>query len=42
MKKGDTVSALAEEYGSSINQIKAWNNLDSNYTIQIGKRLRVK
>ncbi|MGE7185338.1 LysM peptidoglycan-binding domain-containing protein [Peribacillus sp. NPDC006672] len=40
--KGDTLSALAVKYGSTIKQIKDWNGLDSNYTIQIGQKLRVK
>lgn len=39
---GDTVSELAKHYGSTIAQIKAWNNLDKNYTIYSGKQIRVK
>lgn len=39
---GDTVSELAAKYGSSLAQIKAWNGLDSRYTIRIGQTLRVK
>jgi LysM repeat protein len=42
VKKGDTVSVLAKRYGSSIAQIKAWNNLNSKYTIYAGQKLRVK
>ncbi|GER66740.1 sporulation-specific N-acetylmuramoyl-L-alanine amidase [Weizmannia acidilactici] len=40
--KGDTVYSLSKEYGSSIQQIKEWNNLDDDYTIYVGERLRVK
>lgn len=39
---GDTVGALAKQFGSTIDQIKVWNNLDSNYTIYLGKSIRVK
>lgn len=39
---GDTVGALAKQFGSTIDEIKAWNNLDSNYTIYVGKSIRVK
>jgi GH25 family lysozyme M1 (1,4-beta-N-acetylmuramidase) len=39
---GDTVSALAVHYGSTVAQIKSWNNLDANYTIYVGKSIRVK
>ncbi|MFJ8266816.1 N-acetylmuramoyl-L-alanine amidase [Peribacillus asahii] len=35
--KGDTVSAIAREYDTTIAKIKDWNNLDSKYTIQIGQ-----
>lgn len=40
--KGDTVYALSKEYGSTIKEIKKWNNLDDDYTIRVGERLRVK
>lgn len=39
---GDTVSELALKYGSPMRKIKDWNNLDNNFTIYIGKSLRVK
>ena len=39
---GDTVYALSLKYGSTIQQIKEWNKLDNNYTIHVGKVLRVK
>ncbi|MBD7965928.1 N-acetylmuramoyl-L-alanine amidase family protein [Fictibacillus norfolkensis] len=39
---GDTVYALSQQYGSTIQQIKSWNNLDNNYSIYPGQILRVK
>lgn len=42
VRSGDTVSELAKKYESTNQQIKAWNNLDSNYTIYVGKTIRVK
>lgn len=39
---GDTVGELAKKYGSTIVQIKAWNHLDSHYTVYVGKTIRVK
>jgi N-acetylmuramoyl-L-alanine amidase len=40
--RGDTVSELAVKYGSTVAEIKAWNKLDSKYTLQLGQKLRVK
>lgn len=42
VKSGDMVGALAKANGSSIKQIKLWNNLDKDYTIYIGQKIRVK
>ncbi|WP_137789144.1 N-acetylmuramoyl-L-alanine amidase [Bacillus sp. E(2018)] len=39
---GDTVYSLSQQYGSTIQQIKNWNKLDSNYSIFPGQILRVK
>jgi N-acetylmuramoyl-L-alanine amidase len=38
----DTVYSLSQQYGSSIQQIKSWSNLDNNYSIYPGQVLRVK
>ncbi|CAG9620888.1 N-acetylmuramoyl-L-alanine amidase [Sutcliffiella rhizosphaerae] len=38
---GDTVYGLSQRYGSTNQQIRSWNNLDSNYTIVIGQVLLV-
>ncbi|MBB2482342.1 DUF1906 domain-containing protein [Bacillus sp. APMAM] len=40
--KGDTVSELAIKYGSTQTDIKKWNNLNNDYLIKIGQKLRVK
>ncbi|MGV3464512.1 MAG: glycoside hydrolase domain-containing protein [Heyndrickxia sp.] len=40
--KGDTVSALAKKYGTTQANIKKWNNLNAQYLIKIGQKLRVK
>lgn len=42
VKSGDTVSALAVKYKTTIANIKALNKLDSKYTIRLGQKLRVK
>lgn len=42
VKSGDTVSGLAQRYGSSQSQIVSWNNLKNANTIFIGQNLRVK
>ena len=42
VKAGDTVAKLAKEYGSTQKNIKAWNKLDSKFTIYAGKTIRVK
>ncbi|MBR5736170.1 MAG: LysM peptidoglycan-binding domain-containing protein [Bacteroidales bacterium] len=40
VKKGDTLGGIARKYGTTVNNIKSWNNLRSN-TIKIGQRLRI-
>ena len=42
VRRGDTVSELALMFGSSIQQIKNWNGLNSSYTIYAGRTIRVK
>lgn len=39
---GDTVSALAKHFGSSVTQIKTWNKLNDKYVIHVNQKLRVK
>ena len=42
VESGDTVSALANENGTTIQQIKDWNNIEDVNLIYVGQRLRVK
>ena len=42
VESGDTVSELASENGTTIRQIKDWNNIEDVNLIYVGQRLRVK
>ncbi len=42
VRKGDTLSAIAARYGTSVNKICQLNGIKSTTTLQIGKKLRVK
>lgn len=42
VKKGDTVSEIAQRCNSSISSIKAFNRLNSRYAIFPGQKIRVK
>jgi LysM repeat protein len=42
VQKGDTLSRIAAKYGTSLNQLKTWNNIANINLIKIGQRLRVK
>ncbi|WP_340373367.1 N-acetylmuramoyl-L-alanine amidase [Peribacillus sp. FSL E2-0218] len=39
---GDTVYSLSLAYGSTVQKIKEWNDLDSQYTIVVNQKVRVK
>lgn len=41
VQRGDTVSQIAARYRLNYRQIGALNGLDSNYTIQVGQRLKL-
>lgn len=41
VKAGDTVSSLANQYNTTIQRIAQDNNLDENYTIIVGQKLRL-
>ena len=41
VKWGETLSEIADEYGVSQRELKAWNKLDANGGIRAGQRLRV-
>lgn len=42
VQKGDTLSRIGAKYGTSLAQLKAWNNIANINLIKIGQRLRVK
>lgn len=42
VKKGDTLSAIARRYGTSVSKICSLNKIKADTTLQIGKKLRVK
>lgn len=41
VKSGDSLWKLAKNYQVSTKQIRAWNGLDSNTTLQIGQKLKI-
>lgn len=41
VRPDNTVYSIAERYGTTVESIAAWNDLDSAYTIHPGERLRV-
>jgi membrane-bound lytic murein transglycosylase D len=41
VRRGDTLGAIAERYGCSVSDLKAWNNLKSS-TIYVGQKLVIK
>ena len=41
VKRGDTLSEIADEYGVTQRELRAWNKLDAKGRIRAGQRLRV-
>jgi membrane-bound lytic murein transglycosylase D len=41
VKRGETLSEIADEYGVSQRDLRAWNRLDARGSIRAGQRLRV-
>jgi membrane-bound lytic murein transglycosylase D len=41
VKRGETLSGIADEYGVSQRDLRRWNNLDAKGRIRAGQRLRV-
>lgn len=39
---GDTLSKIAKKYGTTVNQLVAWNNIKNPNLIYVGQNLRVK
>lgn len=42
IKKGDTLTSIAKKYGTSVNQLVAWNNIKDPNLIYAGQQIRVK
>lgn len=42
VKKGDTLTAIAKKYKTTVKQLVAWNNIKNPNLIRIGQKLRVK
>jgi LysM repeat protein len=42
VRRGETLSELADEYGVTQRELQTWNRLDSRGRIWAGQRLRVK
>ncbi|HSJ74805.1 MAG TPA: LysM peptidoglycan-binding domain-containing protein, partial [Gemmatimonadales bacterium] len=41
VRRGETISEIADEYGVSQRELRSWNNLDGMGRIRIGQKLRV-
>jgi membrane-bound lytic murein transglycosylase D len=41
VKRGETISEIADEYGVTQRELRTWNNLDRRGRIRVGQRLRV-
>jgi membrane-bound lytic murein transglycosylase D len=41
VKRGETISEIADEYGVTQRELRSWNSLDRRGRIRIGQRLRV-
>lgn len=42
VKKGDTLSAIAKKYGTTVKHLAAWNKIENVNLIHVGDKLRVK
>ena len=42
VKSGDTLSAIAKKYGTTVNQLASWNNIANVNKIYVGQKLRVR
>jgi LysM repeat protein len=41
VRRGETISEIADEYGVTQRELRTWNRLDSRGRIRIGQRIRV-
>lgn len=42
VKPGDTLSQIAVEFGTTVNQLREWNRISNPDLIMAGQRIRVK
>ena len=42
VQKGDTLTKIAKKYGTTVNQLVAWNNIKNKNLIYAGQKIRVK
>ncbi len=42
VRKGDTLGALARQYGTTVNRLCKLNGIKANTTLQLGRRLKIK
>lgn len=42
VQKNDNLTKIAEKYGTTVNQLVAWNNIQNKNLIYVGQKLRVK
>ena len=42
VKKGDTLSGIAKKYGTTVTQLKKWNNIKNANLIVVGQKILVK
>ena len=42
IKSGDTLSEIAQQYGTTVKQLQSWNNISNANKIYAGQRIRVK
>ena len=42
VQPGDTLSELAEKYGTTVKQLQSWNGIANANLIYVGQKIRVK
>ena len=42
IQSGDTLSEIAQEYGTSVSQLQSWNGIKNANVIYAGTKIRVK
>lgn len=42
IKRGDTLSGIAKRFGTTVNQLVAWNGIKNPNLIYAGQKIRVK